>query len=77
MTSFFSVFAYFWLFFILVVVSPDEVEVWEAGLTLIFFPVLVALAYTADRDFFKPNNKTSPAKDGGGTELDGLPNGKL
>lgn len=67
-TSFFSVFAYFWLFFILVIVSPNIVELWEALLTFLFFPLLVALAYAADRDFFKA--KTSPEKEA--MELDGI-----
>ena len=37
----FSVFAYVWLLIILVVNSPDRVEVWEAAVTLAFIPVLV------------------------------------
>lgn len=53
MTSFFALFAYLWLFLILVIISPGEVEVWEAALTLLFFPILVLLSYSADRDFFR------------------------
>lgn len=52
-TSFFSVFAYIWLFLILVIISPDVIEVWEAVLTFLFFPLLVILAYVADRNFFR------------------------
>ncbi|XP_065660327.1 sodium/calcium exchanger 3 isoform X2 [Hydra vulgaris] len=49
-TSFFAIFAYIWLFIILSVTSPNEVEVWEAALTFLFFPVLVISAYIADKD---------------------------
>ena len=49
-TAFFSIFAYIWLIIILVAISPDMVELWEAVLTFIFFPLLVILAYLADRD---------------------------
>ncbi|EGB06591.1 hypothetical protein AURANDRAFT_28918, partial [Aureococcus anophagefferens] len=51
-TAFFSVFAYVWLLFILMVTSPDVVEIWEAIFTFLFFPILVALAYAADRGYF-------------------------
>ena len=54
MTATFSVFAYLWLFIILVLISPDVIEVWEALLTFLFFPILVALAYAADNNFFRP-----------------------
>ncbi len=46
-----SVFAYVWLIIILVLISPDYVELWEAVLTLLFFPMMVVIAYIADRDF--------------------------
>lgn len=44
-----SVFAYFWLLVILVFSSPDVVEIWEAALTFLFFPLLVVVAYAADK----------------------------
>ena len=50
-TAFFSVFAYLWLIVILMWSSPNVVELWEAIITFLFFPVLVLLAYMADRDF--------------------------
>jgi len=50
-TAVFSLFAYIWLVLVLVVFSPDYVEMWEAFLTLLFFPILVVIAYIADRDF--------------------------
>jgi solute carrier family 8 (sodium/calcium exchanger) len=40
-TAVFSVFAYIWLLIVLKWVSPDEVEIWEAILTFLFFPILV------------------------------------
>lgn len=49
-TAVFSVFAYIWLILILVVITPDYVDVWEAVVTFIMFPVMVLLAYLADKD---------------------------
>ncbi|XP_039633499.1 solute carrier family 8 member 4a [Perca fluviatilis] len=48
-TAAWSIFAYIWLYIILSVVSPGEVEVWEAVLTFLFFPVCVLQAWIADR----------------------------
>ncbi|XP_075958041.1 solute carrier family 8 member 4a isoform X2 [Anarhichas minor] len=48
-TAAWSVFAYIWLYLILSVVSPGEVEVWEAVLTFLFFPLCVLQAWIADR----------------------------
>ncbi|XP_077361786.1 sodium/calcium exchanger 2a isoform X2 [Festucalex cinctus] len=48
-TSFWSIFAYIWLYLILAVISPGIVEVWEATVTLLYFPVCVLLAWIADR----------------------------
>ncbi|XP_046399994.1 sodium/calcium exchanger 1-like isoform X2 [Ischnura elegans] len=48
-TTIFSLFAYAWLLVILVAVTPDVVDIWEAALTLLFFPLLVILAYMADK----------------------------
>lgn len=65
-TAFFSIFAYIWLLIILMVISPNIVEVWEGVVTFLFFPVLVTLAYLADRGYFtgtfgKPEDKeTAP-----------------
>ncbi|KAM3875514.1 LOW QUALITY PROTEIN: sodium/calcium exchanger 2b [Diretmus argenteus] len=44
-----SIFAYIWLYLILSVISPGVVEVWEALVTLLYFPVCVILAWIADR----------------------------
>ncbi|VDO06398.1 unnamed protein product [Haemonchus placei] len=43
-----STFAYIWLYLILCVFSPNEVEVWEGVLTFVFFPLTVLSAYIAD-----------------------------
>lgn len=43
-----SVFAYVWLVIILIISSPDAVEVWEALLTALFFPALVIISYMID-----------------------------
>ncbi|XP_068456271.1 sodium/calcium exchanger 2a [Clinocottus analis] len=48
-TAFWSIFAYIWLYLILAVISPGIVEVWEAVVTLLYFPVCVILAWIADR----------------------------
>ncbi|KAJ3588950.1 hypothetical protein NHX12_009803 [Muraenolepis orangiensis] len=48
-TATWSIFAYIWLYLILSVISPGEVEVWEAVLTFLFFPLCVLQAWIADR----------------------------
>uniref|UniRef100_A0A3P8NKP2 Calx-beta domain-containing protein n=1 Tax=Astatotilapia calliptera TaxID=8154 RepID=A0A3P8NKP2_ASTCA len=48
-TAFWSIYAYIWLYLILAVISPGIVEVWEAIVTLLYFPVCVILAWIADR----------------------------
>ena len=50
-TSVFSVVAYIWLIIILIVVSPDYVDVWEAVVTMLMLPAMVILAYIADKDY--------------------------
>lgn len=51
-TALFSVFAYVWLIIILIVWTPDVVTITEAVITLLCFPVLVMLAYAADKGYF-------------------------
>ncbi|XP_027476094.1 sodium/calcium exchanger 2 isoform X2 [Zalophus californianus] len=48
-TASWSIFAYVWLYLILAVFSPGVVQVWEALLTLVFFPVCVVFAWMADK----------------------------
>lgn len=58
-TALFSIFAYVWLLIILLAPwSPDVVDVWEAVLTLAFFPLLVSLAYAADKKWFPVSGNT-------------------
>ncbi|CAF3298531.1 unnamed protein product [Rotaria socialis] len=51
-TSFFGFFAYIWLFIVLSVISKDVVELWEAVLTFLMFPLVVILAYLAEKNCF-------------------------
>jgi solute carrier family 8 (sodium/calcium exchanger) len=53
LTAAFSLFAYVWLVVILVAITPNVVDVWEAVLTFLFFPVLVILAYVTDKSCFR------------------------
>ena len=46
---FFCVVAYLWLLVILVLITPNKVDVWEAVLTLFFIPVMVYLSWVAER----------------------------
>ncbi|XP_078690890.1 sodium/calcium exchanger 2-like isoform X3 [Branchiostoma floridae x Branchiostoma belcheri] len=50
-TAFFSIFAYAWLYIVLVLNTKDEMDLWEAIVTFMFFPILVILAYIADKDY--------------------------
>ncbi|KAK6626785.1 hypothetical protein RUM44_009262 [Polyplax serrata] len=47
--SLFSIFAYIWLWVVLIFISPHIVELWEAIVTFLMFPGLVFFAYTTDR----------------------------
>jgi hypothetical protein len=47
-TATISLFAYIWLYLVLEVNSPNKVTPVEAWLTLIYFVVLILLAYGAD-----------------------------
>lgn len=51
-TATISVLAYVWLILILQVFSPDRVDILEALLTLSFFPLLVLIAFLADKGYF-------------------------
>jgi len=50
-TAFTCVFAYVWLVIVLVFISKNKVEVWEAVLTFLFFPILVCVAYAGDKGY--------------------------
>mmetsp|Transcript_22463 Transcript_22463/g.58652 ORF Transcript_22463/g.58652 Transcript_22463/m.58652 type:complete len:864 (+) Transcript_22463:1727-4318(+) len=51
-TALWSVWAYVWVFLVLSVISPGEVEVWEGFVTLAFFPLMVLTAYAVDKKFW-------------------------
>ena len=65
-TMFFSIFAYVWMLIILVVTSPYRVEVWEAGATLGFIPILILFSYMAEKGWldclFCQNRKSGKVK---------------
>ncbi|KAF2361476.1 Sodium/calcium exchanger membrane region [Trinorchestia longiramus] len=61
-TSVFSLVAYLWLLLILVAISPNVVEVWEALVTLLFFPLLVLLAWLAEKNICGVPSKTETSK---------------
>ncbi|KAL6463225.1 hypothetical protein MHYP_G00276160 [Metynnis hypsauchen] len=63
-TASWSIFAYIWLYLILAVISPGVVQVWEALVTLMFFPVCVLMAWIADRRllFYKYLHRSYRAK---------------
>mmetsp|Transcript_31737 Transcript_31737/g.80171 ORF Transcript_31737/g.80171 Transcript_31737/m.80171 type:complete len:738 (-) Transcript_31737:30-2243(-) len=47
-TVIFSLFSYLWMLFIVQINTRDIIEVWEAGVTLALFPVLICISYLAD-----------------------------
>ncbi|XP_051956334.1 solute carrier family 8 member 4a isoform X5 [Xyrauchen texanus] len=77
-TAAWSIFAYIWLYLILAIISPGVVEVWEAVLTFLFFPLCVVQAWIADRRllFYKYVHKRYRADKNRGiiieTEGDGM-----
>ena len=62
-TSVFSLFAYIWLYSCLIISSEGVVTITEAWLTLIFFFILVALSFFADRMFAGYLNKQKSEED--------------
>jgi len=56
-TAFFSVFAYLWLIIILMLVSPNVVSLFEGIMTFLFFPIVVGLAFAADKKLFGGGEK--------------------
>jgi solute carrier family 8 (sodium/calcium exchanger) len=51
-TAMWSLFAYLWLYLIIAAFTPNEITVWEAVLTFLFFPLTVITAFVADRKIF-------------------------
>eukprot|EP00811_Abedinium_folium_P033207 NODE_618_length_2883_cov_11.812772.p1 GENE.NODE_618_length_2883_cov_11.812772~~NODE_618_length_2883_cov_11.812772.p1 ORF type:complete len:671 (-),score=150.71 NODE_618_length_2883_cov_11.812772:476-2488(-) len=61
-TSFFSIFAYMWIVFILGVCTPGVVDRWEASATLFYFFLLVTIAYMADIGTFNLHSGASTVR---------------
>lgn len=59
-TSFSSIFAYMWLLFVLQWNTENVVDLGEAIVTLLFFPLLVGLSFAADKGWFR-GNKVGPS----------------
>lgn len=57
-TSFFCIFAYVWLSIVLLAVSPNVVELWEAIVTFLFFPMLILIAFLVDKKCCMEKTKT-------------------
>ncbi len=55
LTSIWSIFAYLWLLIVVQGFSPGVVDVWEAFVTLAFFPLLVLMAYAQDSGWWCKN----------------------
>jgi solute carrier family 8 (sodium/calcium exchanger) len=49
LTGFFSVFAYLWVYIVVVQISPGYVDMGEAVFTLLFFPLLLFFGYTVEK----------------------------
>ncbi|GAB1604677.1 sodium/calcium exchanger 3-like [Argonauta hians] len=56
-TSVFNMSAYIWLAIVLLASSKDIVKVWEAVFTFSLFPILIGIAFLADKNFFRTKNK--------------------
>ncbi|XP_067671459.1 sodium/calcium exchanger 2-like [Haliotis asinina] len=58
-TSFSSMFAYIWLLIVLLLVTPEVVDLWEAIITFLFFPALIITAYATDKGCCCKSNRTA------------------
>ncbi|CAF4621678.1 unnamed protein product [Rotaria sp. Silwood1] len=54
-TSFFGFFAYIWMFIVLSIISKDVVDLWEAVITFLMFPLVVIIAFLAEKNFYASN----------------------
>ena len=59
LTSFWSIFAYFWMLICVQFVSPGEIEPWEAWVTFAFFPIMVLTAYCQESGWWIYRCKSS------------------
>jgi solute carrier family 8 (sodium/calcium exchanger) len=62
-TSLFSIFAYLWLLFCVSINSPDVITSDEAILTVLYFIILIGLAFAADKYEENKNNKSKTKED--------------
>ena len=62
-TAIFSILAYIWLLVVLVFNTENKVDVWEAVVTFLFFPILVVIAYAADKGWMNKLFCHDPEKD--------------
>jgi len=74
-TAIFAVLAYVWLIVILEGTSPNAIEIWEAVLTLAFFPLLVVIAYFLDKRKNRANQVTPNEDVTSVTMIDSSPHG--
>ena len=61
-TALCSILAYIWLVVVIEFSSKDVIEIWEAVLTFLFFPMLVIIAYAADKGWLNVLFCQDPAK---------------
>lgn len=48
LSFFFSLFSLIWMFIILKVTSPNQIVIWEAVLTILFYSILLCVAFMID-----------------------------
>ncbi|CAJ1365862.1 unnamed protein product [Effrenium voratum] len=60
-TASFSVFAYLWLLIIVMLWTPNIITIEEAVIAFILFPVLVVIAFMADKGYFSRTKKKPDA----------------
>eukprot|EP00961_Rhodomonas_salina_P263455 3560494-Rhodomonas_salina.1 len=71
-TATFSLLAYMWMALVLLYISPDIVELWEALVTLGACPLLVFIAYCADKNWFRgPRVHPAEIDSGNDKEVEG------
>ena len=70
LTSAWSLWAYVWMLLVMKVISPGVVEVWEAFVTLLFFPLLTLMAYGQDNGWWLRKCKGKSKVNNSHTEVD-------
>lgn len=48
MTAIWSIWAYIWMLLVVAYITPGQVDIWEAFVTLLFFPMFVFMSYCQD-----------------------------